>query len=153
MFFLCDTYRTAIRNSDYWSKGSLQNLQTFQADNSLVGYTAPWTLDPTMDKNKPCRILVCGNSRAGKSTLLNNVFGITLVSKTSSRTVTNLISSRQRYVMSVREFMISTGRMSQIFIPVSLFTIPEDFKQVKLRRWTCSKPFSESDALRKNHQR
>lgn len=80
---------------------------------------------------KAFRILVCGKTGVGKSTLINKVFGVEMVSKTKhgaiQRTLTNLRPKNP--TLTNRATTTSTRLSSPQIIPVFSSTILEDGKQ------------------------
>ena len=80
VFFLKDTYPVFLRDVFYSSQNNTKNLQAFRRSKLLQRDLDPWVSEYSMDHAKTsCRILVCGATGVGKSTLLNSVFGIPIV--------------------------------------------------------------------------
>lgn len=76
VYFLLETYpRLGIKKALKGLEAYLQNFRNCH----LIG-NDPWirTREYTVDMQS-CRILICGDTGVGKSTLLNRVFGIDLV--------------------------------------------------------------------------
>ena len=78
MYLIFDEYSTILLNSnDLLCKSNIEkSRQTFLP---VDGY---WAKEEMVQIEEPTsvRILVCGNSGIGKSTLINKVFGVELVS-------------------------------------------------------------------------
>lgn len=82
MYFLLDTYPTWGFTAAFAHLGSTQ-VDSFrdeiQAANGSKFF--PWLLESNfVSRFQQVRILICGRSGVGKSTLLNRIFGVDLVS-------------------------------------------------------------------------
>ncbi|KAK7436389.1 hypothetical protein Landi51_12566 [Colletotrichum acutatum] len=89
-YFLSDTYPTlGIQEALESLKKPLDDFRktsnmTYISDNGDAKID-PWIRDFLSNKVTTCRILVCGNTGVGKSTLLNRVFGITMTQEEESQ--------------------------------------------------------------------
>lgn len=79
VYFILETYpRLGIEKA---LKDLKENLQEFRVAYLMSTGPDPWVREREFEmKMRSCRILICGNTGVGKSTLLNRVFGIPMVS-------------------------------------------------------------------------
>ena len=86
VYFLCEVYRKRLE-TERWQVALAKDLYDFRLrflkqnpDRDDESPYRPWLPSHAAQQNEPCRILVCGGTGVGKSTLLNKVFGTELVS-------------------------------------------------------------------------
>lgn len=82
VYFLCEVYHKRLE-TESWQNALIQNLHDFRLrflEQDHERPYRPWLPSHAAQQNEPCRILICGGTGVGKSTLLNKVFGTELVS-------------------------------------------------------------------------
>ncbi|KZL71939.1 peptidoglycan binding domain protein [Colletotrichum tofieldiae] len=88
VYFLLDTYpmlgiKEALQGLDEQLKSFKRKCMAYVSDEEVIP-SDPWVRD-ILPEHSTCRILICGNTGVGKSTLLNKVFGFPMTQENSDQ--------------------------------------------------------------------
>ncbi|KZL82982.1 peptidoglycan binding domain protein [Colletotrichum incanum] len=88
VYFLLDTYpmlgiKEALQGLDEQLKSFKKRCMVYVSNGEVIP-SDPWVRD-ILPEHSTCRILICGNTGVGKSTLLNKVFGFPMTQENSDQ--------------------------------------------------------------------